>query len=105
MPAHQHNNKNTGKKPVQQSQIFGLANELSLDEENPFNQEIKTKVRLSQQYDNNEETEVIISQEDFDVDEEQSFHEDEYPSFSYNRSSLTRTQNSQRTKDTSVDIE
>ena len=105
MPAHQHNKKNTSKKPVQQSQIFGLANELSLDEESPFNQEIQTKVRLSQQYDNNEKTEYAISQEDFDENEEQSFHEDEYPSFSINRSSLTKTQNSQRTKDSSVDIE
>jgi len=56
MPAHQHNNKNTAKKPVRKSQIFALANDLSLDEENPFNQEIQTKARLSQQYDNNEKT-------------------------------------------------
>jgi hypothetical protein len=84
MPAHQHNNKNTGKKPVQQSQIFGLADELSLDEEDPFNLDIQAKARLSQQYDNNENTEFIISQEDFDENEQQSFHEDEYPSFSIN---------------------
>ena len=105
MPAHQHNKKNTGKNAAQQSQIFGLANELSLDEESPFNQEIQTKVRMSAPYSNNEKTEFIISQEDFDENEEQSFHEHEYPSFSINRSSVTRTQNSQRTKDTSVDIE
>jgi hypothetical protein len=54
--AHQHNKWNTGEKPVQKSQIFALVNDLSLDEENPFNQEIQTKARLSQQYDNNEET-------------------------------------------------
>jgi len=104
VPAHQDNNRNTDKKPVRKSQIFALANELSLDEENPFNQEIQTKARLSQQYDNNDKTQIFFEQ-DLDENEQQSFHEHEYPSFSFNRSSMTRTQNSQRTKDTSIDIE
>lgn len=44
-------------------------------------------------------------EQELDENEQQSFHEHEYPSFSINRSSMTRTQNSQKTKDTSIDIE